>query len=71
MTQDNIGGAVKEDEHNILERLQTYEGLIEGATNSLLARHPIKLPEFQVIDYTVKFDYQDAALGTGIMVTKK
>ena len=71
VTKDNLGGSVKSDEVGILYRLQGLLPVIEVAINHLLAGHAIKLPEFQVIDYTVKFDYQDGAFGTGLMVTPK
>lgn len=71
VTQDNIGGGVKEDQDNIKYRLQDTIYMIEATANEILESYPLKFPEFQVIDYTMKFDYQDGAFGTGIMVNKK
>jgi len=30
-----------------------------------------RLPDFQVIDYTAKFDYQDGAFGIGLNLFRK
>ena len=57
VTLDNLKGSVKNDESGILYRLAGSMGLINAAINHLIQSHPIKLPEFQVFDYTVAFDY--------------
>jgi len=45
--------------------------VIQAALNNLIQKHPIFLPEFNLIDYTVGFNYQDSALGLGLNVAKK
>ena len=57
VTLDNLGGSVKSDEANILYRLGSTMIFIEAAINHVISSHPIKLPEFQVFDYNVVFDY--------------
>jgi len=37
----------------------------------LLSSHPVPLPELNLIDYTLKFDPQDAALGVALNVFRK
>lgn len=71
VTTDNLGGSVKSDEKNILYRLQGVIAVVQVAIQSVMSALHIRLPEFQLIDYSIKFDYQDGALGTGIMLTRK
>jgi hypothetical protein len=71
VTVDNLGGSVKNDEAGILFRLQSVEAVLSAAINHLLSSHPIPLPELNLIDYTLKFDPQDAALGVALNVFRK
>jgi hypothetical protein len=71
VTKDNIGGGVKSDEQGIFFRLSSSMIFIRAALNSIISRFNIVLPELDLIDYMISFNYQDSALGTGINVTKK
>ena len=71
VTKDYIGGSIKSDEEGIFFRLASSMIFVEAALNTVISRNPIVLPEFDLIDYVISFDYQDSALGTGINVTKK
>ena len=57
VTLDNLSGNIKKDEAGIQFRLSSSMVIIQAAFNAIIRRHPIQLPEFQLIDYTVKFDY--------------
>ena len=57
VTLDNLRGSVKNDEAGIKFRLTSSMGILQAAFNAIIRRHPVQLPEFQLIDYTVKFDY--------------
>jgi hypothetical protein len=71
VTQDNLGGQIKSDEGGIEYRLNTILGTIEIFMNDLFNSLNLRLPELNLIDYSVKFDVQDGALGTGLLITKK
>ena len=71
VTKDYIGGGVKSDEQGIFYRLSSSMIFIRAALNGIISRFNIVLPELDLIDYMISFDYQDSALGTGINVTKK
>lgn len=71
VTQDFIGGSVKSDEQGIFYRLSSSMIFIQAALNHLISSYPIVLPELDLIDYIISFDFQDSALGTGINVSKK
>jgi hypothetical protein len=71
VTKDNLGGSVAADQASILYRLQGVMAAVEPVVNAILAAYPIKLPELSLIDYSIKFDYQDGAFGTGLLVTPK
>lgn len=71
VTVDNLGGSIKSDQAGILYRLGGIISAIEAVMNAVLANYPINLPEFNAFKYSVKFDYQDSAFGTGIMITPK
>ena len=71
VTKDNVGGSVAADEASILYRLQGVMDAVEPVVNAILAAYPIQLPELSLIDYSIKFDYQDGAFGTGLLVTPK
>jgi len=71
VTKDNLGGSVAADEAGILYRLQGVMAAVEPVVNDILAAYPIQLPEFKLIDYSIRFEYQDGAFGTGLLVTPK
>ncbi len=71
VTVDNLGGSVKNDESGIKFRLSGVVPVIQREINMFLKNIPINLPEFTLIDYTLKFDYQDSALGLGLNVVRK
>jgi hypothetical protein len=71
VTKDYIGGGVKSDEQGIFFRLSSSMIFIRAALNGIISRFNIVLPELDLIDYMISFNYQDSALGTGINVTKK
>ena len=71
VTKDYIGGGVKSDEQGIFYRLSSSMIFIRAALNGIISRFNIVLPELDLIDYMISFDYQDSALGTGINVSKK
>jgi hypothetical protein len=71
VTKDYIGGGVKSDEQGIFYRLSSSMIFIRAALNGIISRYNIVLPELDLIDYMISFDYQNSALGTGINVTKK
>lgn len=71
VTKDNVGGGIKSDESGIEFRLAGSMIFVQAALNNVISKLQIVLPELNLIDYTIKFDYQDGALGTGILVTPK
>ncbi len=71
VTVDNLGGSVKNDESGIKFRLSGVVPVLQSEINMFLKNIPINLPEFTLIDYTLKFDYQDSALGLGLNVVRK
>ena len=71
VTKDYIGGSIKSDEQGIFYRLSGSMIFIRAALNSIISGLNIVLPELNLIDYMISFNYQDSALGTGINVTKK
>ena len=71
VTKDYIGGTIKSDEQGIFYRLSGSMIFIRAALNSIISGLNIVLPELNLIDYMISFNYQDSALGTGINVTKK
>lgn len=71
MTEDNLGGSIKNDESGIKFRLAGVLPAVVAYFNALFNNHPINLPEFSLIDYTLAFDYQDSALGVGLNVLRK
>jgi hypothetical protein len=71
VTQDFIGGSVKSDEQGIYFRLSSAMIFVQAALNNVISRFPIVLPELDLIDYMISFNYQDSALGAGINVSKK
>lgn len=71
VTVDNLGGSIKSDEAGILYRLGGIIAAIEAVMNTVLQNFPISLPQFKTLNYSVKFDYQDGAFGTGLLVTPK
>ncbi len=71
VTKDNIGGSIKSDEDGIKYRLAGILTVVQATINTIISKLDIVLPELDLIDYIISFDYQDVAIGTGINVTKK
>lgn len=71
VTIDNLNGSIKGDESGIKYRLQGILSTIEVVINSIFDNFHIQLPEMKVFDYSIKFQNQDGAFGTGIMVSRK
>lgn len=71
VTKDNLGGEIAADQASILYRLQGVMAAVVPVVNAILEAYPIQLPELELIDYSIHFDYQDGAFGTGLHVTPK
>jgi hypothetical protein len=69
VTQDNCGA--KRDEAGIMTRLNGVMVAVRESVNALVHALAPRLPEFQTFSYSVAFDYQDEAFGTGILITPK
>ena len=57
VTVDNMGGVMQRDQDTIRDRLEGYMYIVKGAINAALGLYHIRLPELQLLDYAVNFEY--------------